>query len=88
MRKNGNWGVADARVIQEVEKPNAPNSIVRVRVMWTADGKRFVDIRNWFNNQGQEGFPNMGKGIWIPMDRDVLTQVRNALDDIINDYTS
>jgi len=84
MRKNGNWGIEDARVVTEVEKPNTDKSVVRVRVVFTRDGQKFVDVRNWYNKGYEEGHHNMGKGIWLDMDREVLESVRDSIDEVLN----
>ena len=63
-----NWGIRSAQTIKEVEKPDSTGSIIRVRVIETRDNKRFIDIRNWYNRNGDTDFPNMGKGLWIPVE--------------------
>jgi len=85
-KRNGNWGIEDARVLTERDKPNAESSIVRTRVIWTRDGQKFLDIRHWYNNNGDEGYPNQGKGAWLPMDKEVLLGVREAIDACLEYY--
>ena len=63
----GNWGIQEAHTIREVSK-NGSNSVVRIRTIKTLDGQLFIDVRNWYNRRGEVGYPNMGKGIWIPAD--------------------
>ena len=88
MRKNGNWGIEDARVLTEVDKPNSRSSVVRTRAVWTRDGQVFLDIRNWYNKGDEEGHPNMGKGIWLDMDREVLESVREGIDAALEAYAT
>lgn len=83
MNKKGNWGVKSANVVMEQEKANNESSIVRVRIIETLDDQKFVDIRNWYNKQGEVGCPNMGKGIWLEMDLDMLNAVIAGLRDTI-----
>ncbi len=85
MRKNGNWGIKRAVVLTEIEKPNTANSIVRVRYIETNDDQTFVDIRNWYNKQGEDDFPNQGKGIWLPADTGVLKEVMYTLDELADE---
>jgi len=85
-KAKGSWGIKKAKVIAEYEKPNAENSIVRVRTIETLDGEQFVDIRNWYNKQGEDDFPNQGKGIWVPRDTSVLMDLGVTLQLIAEDW--
>lgn len=82
MKNNGNWGIKNAEVVMEQEKAWASNGIVRVRIIETKDGKKYVDIRNWYNKQGEDGCPNMGKGIWLELELDMLNAVISGLRDV------
>lgn len=63
-----NWGIKTAQLVRETPKPGVNNSVIRVRSIETLDNNCFVEVRNWYNRRGQTGYPNMGKGIWIPVD--------------------
>jgi len=79
MRKNGNWGIKSAKVKSEHVKPNTEKSIVRVRTIETNDDQEFVDIRNWYNKGDEDDYPNMGKGIWIDKDPEMLKEIAYSL---------
>ena len=81
---NGNWGVRSRTVVSTIEKPNS-NGCIRVAVIETKDDMKFVDIRNWYDKAGEEGYNNPGKGIWLPMDADVLGNVVIAVGTIVEE---
>ncbi len=86
MKKTGSWGIKKATVIAEYQKANSDKSILRVRTIETHDQQKFVDVRNWFNREGEDDFPNQGKGIWIPYDHSVLMDLGVTLQLIAENW--